>query len=169
MRNKAESIILKLGLQPHIEGGYFVETYKNSHHITSDNTHLDFEGTRPIATTIYYLLKSSQVSKFHKLKFDEQWFFHSGSALLIYLIDKKGKLEKVRLGDNVTENEKPQFLVKSGVILGAEVIEQNSYTLVSCVVSPGFDYKDFVLFEADDLIQQFPQHEDIIKKIQLLG
>lgn len=164
MNNKAESIISQLGLKPHIEGGYFIETYKNPFSITKNEIDADFEGKRPLVTTIYFLLKSGQISKFHKLKFDEQWFFHSGSALLIYLIDKNGNLNTITLGKNIEENEKPQFLLKSGVVLGAEVVEDNSYCLVSCVVSPGFDYRDFVLFEAEDLIKQFPQHEDIIRK-----
>ncbi len=162
--NNADSIINKLGLEPHIEGGYFTETYKSPYLVDGKYINENIEGKRPLSTSIYYLLKSGQVSKFHRLKFDEQWFYHSGSTLLIHLIDKDGKLESVKLGPDVTIGEIPQLLVKSGVVLGAEVVDNNSFCLVSCVVTPGFDYRDFTLFESIDLIDQFPQHKKLIKK-----
>ncbi len=163
--NNAESIINKLGLEPHIEGGYFAETYKSPYLIGGKDINENIEGKRPLSSTIYYLLKSGQASKFHRLKFDEQWFYHSGSTLLIHLIDRDGKLESVKLGPDVATGEIPQLLVKSGLVLGAEVVKNNSFCLVSCVVTPGFDYRDFTLFESKDLTEQFPQHEKLIRKL----
>jgi uncharacterized protein len=34
--------------------------------------------------------------------------------------------------------------------------------LVSCVVSPGFDFKDFELFSHEQLLKDFPNEEEII-------
>ena len=162
--NIADKIISKLKLEPHIEGGYFTETYKNPYKVDGKYINENIEGKRPLSTSIYYLLKSGQVSKFHVLKFDEQWFYHSGSALLVHLIDHDGNLESVTLGPDVPSGEIPQLLVKAGVVLGAEVLDKNSYCLVSCVVTPGFDYRDFTLFESVDLIKKFPQHQKLIKR-----
>ncbi len=162
--NIADNIISKLNLRPHIEGGYFIETYTSPYLLDGKYINENIEGKRPISSTIYYLLKSGQASQFHRLKFDEQWFFHRGSPLRVYLINKDGSLEVIKLGPEVTDNEIPQFLVKAGGVLGAEVIEDNSFTLVSCVVSPGFDYRDFTLFESKELTEEFPQHEELIKK-----
>lgn len=161
--NKAESIITKFGLKPHIEGGYFTEIYKNPYSITNKDIGVDFEGPRPLASTIYYLLKSKQVSKFHKLRFDEQWFFHEGSPLLIHLIDEVGNLNSFKLGTNIYMDETPQLLVKAGIVLGAQVVENNSFCFVSCVVTPGFDYRDFTLYDSNELIKQYPEHQDLIK------
>ena len=163
--NIADKIISELKLEPHIEGGFFVETYKSPYLVDGKCINENIKGERPLSSTIYFLLKSGQVSKFHRLKFDEQWFFHSGSALLIHLIGRKGNLENVKLGPDIAGVETPQLLVKAGVVLGAEVIDQNSYCLVSCVVTPGFDYRDFTLFESKDLIDLFPQHEELIRKL----
>ena len=160
----ADKIIAKLKLEPHIEGGYFTETYKSPYLVDGKYINENIEGKRPLSTSIYYLLKAGQVSKFHRLKFDEQWFYHSGSPLLIHLIDKDGKLENVKLGQDVAIGETPQLLVKAGVVLGAKVVDNNSFCLVSCVVTPGFDYRDFTLFDPKELTDEFPQHEKLIRK-----
>ena len=70
-----------LGLKPHVEGGYYKELYKNSRCL----------GERPIASAIYYLLKSGQVSRFHRLKSDELWLYHYGSPLRIVVHSQFGK------------------------------------------------------------------------------
>ncbi len=162
--NTADDIISKFNLKPHIEGGYFTETYKSQYLVDNNIINEDFEGSRPLSSTIYYLLKSGQVSKFHKLKFDEQWFYHCGSPLLIHLIDQGGNLENIKLGPDISKNHKPHILIKPGIILGAEVIEKNSFCLVSCVVTPAFDYRDFTLYDSKTLIDQFPQHKKLIKQ-----
>jgi predicted cupin superfamily sugar epimerase len=154
--------ITKLGLEEHPEGGYFKELYRNSHLIGDSEWPLAFEGKRSLSTTIYYLLKSGQVSKFHRLKFDEIWFYHYGSPLVIHMIDEQGNLNHVRLGLNMESGESPQVLVPANRIFGAEVIEKDSFSLVSCMVSPGFDYRDFEILTGNDLTAQFPQHRDII-------
>ncbi len=163
--DKAEKIISKLGLKPHVEGGYFIETYKNPYTISGGQLDKNVDGDRPLSSSIYYLLKSGQYSQFHQLKFDELWFYHDGSSLQIYLIDDSGNLEEIILGPDVSKGQTPQLLVKSGIILGAEVIDKDSYSLVSCVVSPAFDYRDFTLFDKEELIKKFPYHEKLIRRV----
>lgn len=161
----ANDFITQLGLEEHPEGGYFRELYRNSHSIDDSELPLDFEGRRSLSTTIYYLLKSGQVSKFHRLKFHEIWFYHCGSPLIIDMIDELGNLYREKLGLNMESGEKPQVSVPANRIFGAEVIEKDSFSLVSCMVSPGFDYRDFEIFTGKDLIKQFPEHREIIIKL----
>lgn len=59
----------------------------------------------------------------------------------------------------------PQQLVKADTIFGSTVDETDSYALVSCVVAPGFDFRDFELFQTDDLLPLFPQAKEIIRKL----
>jgi uncharacterized protein len=156
----AEYFITKLNLSPHIEGGYFKEIYRNYEECPND-----FLQKRGLASTIYYLLKSGEVSKFHCLTSDEIWFYHYGSPLLIHTLDLEGNFNTLKLGIEVENGELPQILIKAGVIFGAEVVENNSFSLVSCLVTPGFLFEDFSLFKAEELIQRFPQHEEIIKRL----
>jgi uncharacterized protein len=36
---------------------------------------------------------------------------------------------------------------------------------LGCMVSPGFDFNDFELFSREALLKEYPQHEDIIKRL----
>ena len=54
-------------------------------------------------------------------------------------------------------------LIEGNTIFGSSVLEPESYALVSCVVSPGFDFKDFELFSQNELLKEFPNEEHIIE------
>lgn len=163
--NNSEYWINKLELIKHPEGGYFKETYKNTENISDKELTAVFEGTRSLATSIYFLLNSGEVSHFHRLKSDELWYFHAGSALTIYVIDQDGSLLEFKLGLNIENGESPQIIVPAGSIFGSSMNEENSYSLVGCMVSYGFDFRDFKLFKRDELLNLYPQHKDIIVKL----
>ena len=151
-----ESLVKKLNLLPHPEGGFYSETYRSEITIHSKD--------RKLMTSIYFLLTSENVSKFHRIKSDELWFFHYGSPLLVHTIGNSGHIQ-TKLGNNIFENETPYFLVPKDTIFGSTVLDENSYSLVSCVVSPGFEFSDFELFSFNDLIKIFPLNEEIIRKL----
>ena len=163
--HSAEYFIESLGLEFHIEGGYFKVTYRCTTHIDYNSYPTNFEGERALSTTINFLLKSGQTSKFHTLKFDEIWFYHYGSPMVIHMIDSEGVYSKQLLGINLDKGENPQVLVPANTIFGAEPLEKTSFGLVSFLVSPGFDCRDFTLFTANELITRFPKHKNIITRI----
>jgi len=145
--NSAEYFISKLRLEKHIEGGYFREIYRSSISIGDKCLHSDICSDRSLLTTIYFLLKSGEVSKFHKLKFDEIWFHHYGSSLLLHVIEENGDYKPLKLGLDIENGELPQVLVKGNSIFGAELLHKNSFSLLSCIIAPGFDYADFTLYK----------------------
>ena len=152
---KAEDYIVGLGMQAHVEGGYCRELYQSG----------QCSGDRPLASSIYYLLKAGQVSKLHRLKSDELWLYHCGTTLLIHQIDEDGALSSTRLGLAVDRGEQPQVLVAGSRIFGAELAEPKGFCLVSCIVSPGFDYRDFELFSGSELAMRYPQHSELIRRL----
>lgn len=163
--NNSEYWINKLKLNKHPEGGYYKETYKNIESISDKELTAEFDGTRSLATSIYFLLNSGEVSHFHRLKSDELWYYHTGASLTIYVINEDGDLQELKLGLNVEDGEMPQIIVPAGSIFGSSMNEENSYSLVSCVVSYGFDFSDFKLFQREELLNLYPQHKDIIVKL----
>lgn len=156
--------IEKLGLKEHPEGGYYSECLKSSDIIDTRSVDAAFGGDRRLWTSIYFLLKDREVSRFHRIKSDEIWYYHSGTPLVIHIITKEGELKKVRLGLDAEREEQPQVLVPKGCIFGA-LMDGPGYSLVGCMVSPGFDYEDFELLSREDLIKEYPQHEFIIKRL----
>lgn len=160
--NKKERIaflVEKLELIPHPEGGFYSETYRSEASIATKS------GKRNLSTAIYFLLTSENVSKFHRIKSDELWFFHEGSKLTVHTLSELGH-QQLSLGypSNI-DKSLPQHLVTANTIFGSTVDEPDSYALVSCVVAPGFDFVDFELFEGKVLLAKYPDASEIIKKL----
>ena len=82
----------------------------------------------------------------------------------------EGTINKENLGEGfsgqrnyaIETGQNPQFVVKAKDWFAAEVLDKNSYSLVGCTVSPGFDFNDFDLPKKDMLISKFPEHRNII-------
>ncbi|MDO8968017.1 cupin domain-containing protein [Algoriphagus sp.] len=156
--NRIQELVEKLQMKSHPEGGFYSETYRSDSDLETP------AGKRQLITSIFFLLRSQDVSHFHRIKCDELWFWHEGSPLSVHLLGAKGH-EILKLGPVDNQHSLPQHLVKAETIFGSSVDEPNSYSLVSCVVAPGFDFRDFELFKAEDLLPIFPDAAQIIRKL----
>lgn len=155
MKTRIQVLVEALDMIPHPEGGFYKETYRSGENVNGDQA---------MMTSIYFLLTSESSSNFHRIQSDEHWYFHEGSPLTVHLLTENGH-EQLQLGLNIENGERPYHLVKKQVIFGSEVIEPNSYALVSCAVSPGFLFRDFELFKRDDLLKQFPNNVEIVTRL----
>ena len=63
--NTADYFIKNLNMTPHPEGGFYKEIYASEENITSNDLKVDFEGSRILWTSIYFLLRDVEVSIFH--------------------------------------------------------------------------------------------------------
>ncbi len=162
----AKDFIKQLQMTPHPEGGYFKESYVAEDLISSAELNVNYDDKRKLWTSIYFLLEDGEVSNFHRLKSDEMWYYHAGSPLTVYMITPEGDLITQKLGLNIEKGELPQFLVPKETIFGSAMNEEG-YSLVGCMVAPGFEFRDFELFKRDDLIKQYPQYKDLIIKLTL--
>ncbi len=160
-----QKIITKFNLSEHPEGGYFKETYRSNGIIENNNLPSYFEGNRNYSTCIYFLLTSEKFSAFHKINQDEIWHFYAGTALKLHMISPKGNYSHIIIGNNLLQNETPQFVVPAHHWFAAEVINKDSFSFTGCTVAPGFDFKDFVLPKRNELLGLFPQHKEIITQL----
>jgi predicted cupin superfamily sugar epimerase len=155
----------KLKLTPHPEGGYYRRSFCTEDILETTALPARFNASRSLATAIYYLLESHQFSAFHRIKSNEIWNFYSGSSLTIYLINAKGDLSTIRLGNDPEKGEQFQVIIPPFCWFAATVNELHSYSLVGCFVVPGFDFADFELATVTSLLKQYPQHQKIIEKL----
>ncbi|GEQ22931.1 cupin [Clostridium butyricum] len=160
----ADYFVKNLNMIAHPEGGFYKEIYSSEENITSKDLKVNFEGARILWTSIYFLLRDGEVSNFHRLKSDEMWYYHSGSPLTIYMISPEGEFITEQLGLNIENGEKPQVLVPKDYIFGS-AMNNEGYALVGCMVSPGFEFRDFELFKRSFLLEKYPQYEEIILKL----
>lgn len=160
-RNDLNHIIKTFNLMAHPEGGYFSETYRSEVRLESEN---DKNIQKSIGTSIYYLLDKDQISHFHKLSSDEIWYYHTGSSIILHLIEPNGNYKKVKLGKNILKGELPSFIVRKEVWMAAELKNKKSFGFVSCVVMPGFEFSDFTLAKKEDLLKICPSQKKKIKR-----
>lgn len=153
---EASEVIQKLDMKPHPEGGYYVETYRAAQQIQ-----LDVKRVRNAATAIFFLLQDHDKSKFHRLASDECWFFHLGQALEIALITPD-HFQKIILGNDLQKGDSLQLVIPADTWFAARLLKPEGFTLVSCSVAPGFDFEDFELAEPQQLLNEYPQYQDII-------
>ncbi|MEU8267295.1 cupin domain-containing protein [Sphaerisporangium sp. NPDC049002] len=148
-----------LELLPHPEGGWYRETWRTSAGFEPPG----YGGVRQSATGIYFLLQPGEESVWHVVRSDEVWFWHRGGPLTLLLggtgdhpygTDGQaggtgvqagqggGAVETITLGPEVERGQVPQALVPAGTWQAAHPAGAQG-VLVSCVVSPGFDFADF--------------------------
>lgn len=159
MQYTAQYFIDNLNLVEHPEGGYYTSTFRAEDHIAVRDVE------RPIYTSIYFLLRSQDISHLHRLKSDELWYYHGGSSLTVHMIHPDGTYEAKKLGLNLEAGEVPQVAVPKNTIFGSSVDDPDTFSLVGCMVAPGFDFADFELFTQAELLADFPHHEEVIRKM----
>lgn len=154
----ATEIITALELAKHPEGGYYKRIY------CSEERSVNRQGNeRAACTAIHYLLQAGQFSRLHRIQSDELWFHQQGVALEIVTITQ-GELQRVVLGSNLLAGERLSHRVPAQQWFGARVLASEGFALVSCVVSPGFDFEDFELAKREELISEFPHLREMIEQ-----
>ena len=188
MRPTAAQMAASLGLEPHPEGGHYLETYRAAQTLRTPR------GERPASTAILFLVTAESVSRLHRLSSDELWVYQGGLPLELVTIAPDGELQRRVLGDleelvrgrdhdqpppagspaglpQGALGRLPQALVPAGSWQGARLAggphlpAQDAWALVSCVVTPGFDFADFELADRDALLAAHPQHAELIREL----
>ncbi|MCB0335447.1 MAG: cupin domain-containing protein [Bdellovibrionales bacterium] len=159
MEDVARVKISELQLAPHPEGGYYREYYRSEELMKTDSLPDRYQSDRNFGTAIYFLLKAGEVSRFHSIRSDELWFFHGGAPIQIHILEQGRDYRTLTLGmSSELAAVIPRFCHFAAESLG------DSYSLVSCVVLPGFDFEDFELSARAQLLQDFPEQESLIRR-----
>jgi predicted cupin superfamily sugar epimerase len=129
-----------LDLEPHPEGGWFRQTWASPVSVTLADGRV-----RPTATLIYFLLPAGEASAWHRVASDELWIAHHGAVVVERggFGPEPGAGEVRVVGLDLDAGELPQVLVPAGAWQRTRPSEDDA--LVSCLVSPGFDFDDFEL------------------------
>ena len=130
----AEEIIRRLGLAPHPEGGWYRETFRD--------LHTDANG-RAASTVIYFLLKAGEASHWHRVDAAEIWLHHAGAPLALSISTDGSRIVTSMLGADLAAGEQPQAVVPAHAWQSAKSL--GAWSLVSCVVAPGFQFQGFEL------------------------
>ncbi|MCF8464009.1 MAG: cupin domain-containing protein [Flavobacteriales bacterium] len=161
---KAKFYITQLQMLKHPEGGWYKETYRASGVISAKELK-GIDGDRNYSTGIYFLLTADNFSAFHRIASDEMWHFYDGDGLTIHEIQPNGSYVIHQLGLDIEGVEEPQLVVKGKSWFASEVTDGGSWCLVGCTVAPGFDFRDFEMAQPSQLVQEYPNLEDVIERL----
>ena len=73
----ARSIVERLGLETHPEGGWYTRDWQSPH--------TDEASSRPLSSLIYFLLPEGDASAWHKVDADEVWLWHGPASVKLEL------------------------------------------------------------------------------------
>jgi predicted cupin superfamily sugar epimerase len=159
---RVERIISELGLVPHPERGYFVET----HRATTTVVAATHDGERAASTAIYFMVTAEGPSTYlHRLASDEVFHLYDGGPLDILRLMPDGTGNVARLGLDLENGERPQVVIAKGTWFGTELVGRAEYCLVGCTVAPGFEFRDFELAQGPELRERYPAFSDRIGRM----
>lgn len=121
-----DAVIAELGLEPHPEGGWFRETWRE-----------------PANTAIYYLLRAGEVSHWHRVDATEIWHLYLGGPLELSLSDDSRAVDRHVLGPDLAAGQRPQVVVPAAVWQSARPLD--GWVLAGCTVAPAFRFSGFEL------------------------
>jgi len=118
-KNIIRSLIEEHQMEPHPEGGHYVEVFRNK-----DVSH------------IYFLLEDHEKSHWHRITKNETLHFYSGSPIKIFT-SKDGKDFQI---NEIGSKNNFMFSVESGTWFALK--STGSYSLIGCTVAPAFEFSD---------------------------
>ncbi len=138
MGDSAAALIEQLQLAPHPEGGWYRETWRGE----------PGPDGRARGTAILFLLRAGEASHWHTVDAAELWLWQAGDPIELRLAaSDAGPARAVVLGSDFAAGQRLQGLVAPHEWQAARGwgAREHGYSLVSCVVVPGFDFAGFTL------------------------
>jgi predicted cupin superfamily sugar epimerase len=155
---EAAAVVRELELAPHPEGGWYKETYRSAQTVQSPK-----HGERAAFTSILFLLEAPDVSRLHRLDAEELWNWHAGSPLDVHVLTNERGRESRRLG--ASPGQTFQTVIPADCWFGAEVPAPGQWSLVGCVVAPGFEFRTFELADRAKLLAELPLESEVILRL----
>lgn len=189
----AETLVKELGLVPHPEGGFFLETHRcGSTPMSSKgetdlkvpdedlvltnrtNRRPDGDGRRNALTSIYWMPTGTSPKLYLTINIsDAVHYYHGGEPFEYILVDPQAKkTQRVVLGANVLAGHRFQLPVKGGIWKCGHLLvdptadpssSKESYCLIGEALGPGFDFHDFTWVTAKMVKEMVP---DLWKTLQ---
>jgi len=165
MDEAVKRIVERFELTPHPEGGFFREVYRSATMLTHPGIPAGHASERSAGTLIYFLLADADFSAFHRVRWsDEAWHLYAGGPLELAVIGADGALDRRLLTTDVTSGE-PTTVVPAGCWQAARLAGGVPWAFGGCTVAPGFEFDDFEMPPAAELLALFPDHAGPIREL----
>merc|ERR1712168_1316131 len=164
-RHEFMSLLHEVGIQQ-------TRRYYMSPLITS-TTQVKQEGgikLRPAFNTAHLLYHKGHFTgvTFSNYAHDIIYTYNAGGSIAFHLIHPDGSHERKVLGD-VQHDHHAQYvvIVPGGTWQASELIE-GDFAIISFVTAPALDHSLFLPFKLDHLLTEFPQYENMIRRLDAI-
>lgn len=178
----ASEVVKKLDLQPHPDGGFYLETLRDTSILLSkSNLPSPYKVDRAVSTAIYFLLPSGSVARLHRIPCAETFHYYLGEPITVVELDERdGRVKLTCVGPNLLEDQHPQYTVPPYLWFGSFPTKdatihhdgqeikvtgrdaENHFSLLGVTCAPAFQYQDSELANRSELIGKFPEYESLI-------
>ena len=159
----ADEALQTLHLAPlDCEGGHFFRSYESEERLPGAGNRL--------GSAIYYLLRGTERSNWHRVRYsDELWFAHGPAAALQMIVAPDGSKWEIRKLGPVPENGAlPQVLVPKDYWQATRLLTPTpgAWSLFSTAVIPEFRYEDFESTDAARLRALNPALSEVLEEFE---
>ena len=148
-----------------MEGGYFCQTYRSKETIPVKALPDRYDIPKIFGSAIYYLLTPDQRSVMHRLPTDEIFHFYLGDPVTMLQLHLDGSSDVITIGSDIAKGQQPQVLVPRFAWQGSMLIGGGKFALMGTTMAPGFDYSDYEPGDRGELIENYPEHKDLIVRL----
>jgi uncharacterized protein len=154
----AEEIMATLGLEHHPTCGFVAETYRSPLKIPEKALPEAYEGVRPYASALYFLVTPDAQIVLHRIRPDQLYHHYLGDPLEVLMLfpgEAHGAIATV--GSALESGMRPQLLIPGGTFHTSRLASGGTgYALLASTEWPGVEPPDVEHGDAEALARAYP-------------
>jgi uncharacterized protein len=152
-----------LGLEHHPTCGFVAETYRSPLKIPEKALPEAYEGVRPYASALYFLVTPDAQIVMHQIRSDQLYHHYLGDPLEVLMLFPDGTGKVVTVGSDLGVGQRPQLFLPGGTFHTSRLADEASYALLASTEWPGVERPDVEHGDIEALMKDFP---DFLEEIQ---
>jgi uncharacterized protein len=159
----AEEIKATLGLERHPTCGFVTETYRSPLEIPEKALPEAYEGVRPYASALYFLVTPGAQIVLHRIRSDQLYHHYLGDPLEVLMLFPGGDGAIATVGSDLESGMRPQLLVPGGTFHTSRLAPGGAgYALLASTEWPGVEPPDVEHGDAEALARAYPDFREEI-------
>jgi uncharacterized protein len=159
----AEEIKATLGLERHPTCGFVTETYRSPLEIPEKALPEAYEGARPYASALYFLVTPDAQIVLHRIRSDQLYHHYLGDPLEVLMLFPGGDGTVATVGSDLESGMRPQLLVPGGTFHTSRLAPGGAgYALLASTEWPGVEPPDVEHGDAEALARAYPDFREEI-------
>ena len=158
-----EEIKASLGLEPHSTCGFVAETYRSPLKIPADGLPEAYEGARPYASALYFLVTPDAGIALHRIRPDQLYHHDLGDPLEVLMLYPDGGGEVATVGMDLAAGMRPQLLIPGGTFHTSRLVPGIGYALLGSTEWPGVEPPDVEHGDAKTLMEAYSEMREEIQ------